>query len=276
MIKFVADIGSCHNQNLNRAYQLIDMAKDSGCWGVKFQHFEVEKLYHLSVDIDFEQLKKMELPREWIPVLCEYAKKIGLAFGMTFFHTGVMNQFQDCHFDFVKISSFDTGRDNLIREALICTNKRLIISTGLMDIPGIIVLNEKIATWESQLAVPHKELTFMHCVSEYPAKNAYLGFMLKMTKEGWNVGYSDHTVDRVNIMRAAILGAKYIELHIDLDDKLGYENIGHCWGQNELKTVIEIANTIKMNDKIITDEMLKNKADPEDGMRPVKRFRGKK
>lgn len=273
MIRFITDIGSNHNQSIDRAYQLIDMAKESNCYGIKFQHFEVEKLYHPSADIDFEQLKKMELPLEWIPQLCSYAKKQGLAFGMTFFHTGAMNQFQDCHFDFIKISSFDTGRYDLIREALICTDRRLIISTGLMDLPEIFILNEKIVEWESQLAIPHKELTFLHCVSEYPAKDAYMGFMLKMVKEGWNVGYSDHTVQYNSIYHAAILGAKYIEVHIDLDDKLGSENIGHCWDGDTLKATISNVNKISMEDKVITDEMLKNQADPGDGMRPLKRFR---
>jgi sialic acid synthase SpsE len=273
MVKFICDVGSCHNQSISRAIELIDLAKACKAWAIKLQYFQVEKLYHPSADIVFEALKKMELPREWIPELCEYAKKIGLAVGVTFFHTGIMNQFADCRFDFIKISSFDTGRDDFIREALIYTDKRLIISTGLMTIPEITVLNEKIATWESQLAIPHKELTFLHCVSEYPAKDAYMGFMLKMVKEGWNVGYSDHTVDHVNIMRAAILGAEYIEVHIDLDDKLGMENIGHCWTKKKLKTTITAINSMQLNDKVITDKMLKNKADPGDGMRPLRRFR---
>ncbi len=274
MVKFIADIGSNHNGSMYRAIKLIDKAKQVDCYGVKFQYFEVDKLYHPSTKIDFELLKKRELPLGWISELCEYAKKIELAFGMTFFHTGVMNQFEDCQFDFIKISSFDTGRDDLIREALICTPERLIISTGLMMLPEIFMLNQKIAEWESQLAIPHKELTLMHCISSYPAKNGQLLFLRKMIREGWECGYSDHVVDYGTMVQAAIMGAEYIEFHLDLEDEKGFENIGHCWEGNHIKKVIEHIGFLDKGwqDKIITDEQLMWKAD-KDGMRPGKMWR---
>jgi len=55
-IKFIADIGSNHNQDFGRCKSLIDVAKDAGCWGVKFQLFDTEKLYR---NIDNNKLKEL-------------------------------------------------------------------------------------------------------------------------------------------------------------------------------------------------------------------------
>jgi len=112
-------------------------------------------------------------------------------------------------------------------------------------------------------------------VSQYPAHDAHMGFMREMVKEGWPVGYSDHTTTPHAMIHAGILGAEYIEFHLDLDDRLGRENIGHCWEPKNIKAVIESVNRLDdfFTEKVVTDEMLKNKADPEDGMRPIKRFR---
>lgn len=274
MTRFIVDIGSNHNQDINRAYALIDKAKEVGAWGCKFQHFKAEKLYHPSVKINAE-LKGKELPYEWIANLSGYAHAADIEFGMTFFHIGVMNTISPEVMDFIKISSFDTDRSDLIREALVCTEKRLIISTGLMTIEEIFVLNENLAMWEAQLSIPHKKITFMHCVSEYPANDPHMGFMRKMVQEGWPVGYSDHTVMPHAIIHAAILGAEYIEFHLDLEDGQGMENIGHCWKPKDIKGIIESVNKLDefFTDKEITQKMLMNKADPGDGMRPIKRLR---
>lgn len=43
--KFIAEIGSNHNRDLNRCYRLIDEAKDLGFYAVKFQLFRIEKLF---------------------------------------------------------------------------------------------------------------------------------------------------------------------------------------------------------------------------------------
>lgn len=275
MIKFITDCCSNHNQSIDRAYALIDATKEAGALGCKFQYFEAEKLYHPSTKVDYEALKKRKLPKEWIPELCEYAKAIGLEFGMSFFHTGIMNEFADCHFDFIKISSFDTRRNDLIREALICTDKQLIISTGCMDIFDIHDLNEKIRVWRKKLSIPKKEITYLHCVSEYPAKNGQLLFLREMIKNFENVGYSDHTVDIATVYNAVIMGAKVIEVHLDLSDKAGIENVGHCWDPVSLQDMILRINHFdsELKCKTISNSAMMNIADPEDGMRPLKEYR---
>ena len=115
------------------------------------------------------------------------------------------------------------------------------------------------------------ELVFFHCVVEYPAKDGQLAFLREMIKQNsYVVGYSDHTADFDTLRNAIIIGAKYVECHIDLPDCEGRENIGHCWTPwpGFASDFQKYESEIQF--KILTPEKLNMRADPEDGKRPMK------
>tara|TARA_Y100000294_G_C8303246_1_gene235623 strand:- start:170 stop:412 length:243 start_codon:yes stop_codon:yes gene_type:complete len=45
MIKFIAEVSSNHHRDLERSFEFIDAAANSGCEAVKFQLFKIEKLF---------------------------------------------------------------------------------------------------------------------------------------------------------------------------------------------------------------------------------------
>ena len=47
-IKFIAEVSSNHNRNLNRCKKFIDVAKDIGCYAIKFQLFDINQLFSRS------------------------------------------------------------------------------------------------------------------------------------------------------------------------------------------------------------------------------------
>ena len=51
---FIADIGANHDGSLNRAKDLIHLAKEAGANAVKFQHFKAETIVS---DYGFKNLK---------------------------------------------------------------------------------------------------------------------------------------------------------------------------------------------------------------------------
>ena len=53
---FIADIGANHDGDLDRAYKLIDLAKESGADAAKFQNFEAGKIVSKS---GFDDLGRM-------------------------------------------------------------------------------------------------------------------------------------------------------------------------------------------------------------------------
>ena len=108
-VNFIAEVSSNHNRNLKRCKKFIDIASDIGCYGIKFQLFKIEKLFHskiLKKSKKHRDRKKWELPTEFIPILSKYSRKKGLKFGCTPFYLEAV-KFLKPYVDFYKIASYE-------------------------------------------------------------------------------------------------------------------------------------------------------------------------
>ena len=284
MTKFIAEISSNHNGDINRAKRLIETAAELKCWGVKFQLFRAKRLFHHTIldsgNKSFsptkEQWETWELPLEWLPDLKAHAKLCGVQFGCTPFHIKAVDDLYP-YVDFYKISSYDTINYNLIMQVA-QQNKPTILSTGMATLPEI---NRAI---KMLLVCP--DLTILHCVSSYPtpidqANLAAIGMLERET--GLRVGLSDHSRDAGVVTRAIqYWGASVVEFHLDLDDRLGWEYSGqHCWTPGEIRSVIFGASLADMLDgsgyrSFVGEEKSDRgwRADPSDGWRPTLKVRG--
>lgn len=282
MTRFIAEVCSNHNGDPNRAFRLIDAAHQAGCDGVKFQLFQIDKLFAAEILSHPEYAEKLRLRRHWeMPVSWIRAMKAachtkGLLFGCTPFHLEAVDALAP-HVDFFKIASYEFLWDDLRNHILNTTDKPVTISTGMAtgkEIRG--VLQRAGNNWQHT-----KRIEVLHCVSEYPAKveNVHLSCINRIRADvKWvrHVGYSDHSVNPGVLYRAAFkYQASTIEFHLDLDDKYGWEyGQGHCWTASEIKPVIrgirdgKIADgdpLFNMTDSPDRDFM----ADPGDGLRPL-------
>ena len=130
----------------------------------------------------------------------------------------------------------------------------------------------------------NEDLAFLHCQSNYPVKSEetnlaaieYLKNELKC-----EIGWSDHSRDIAVILRAALKwNAKIFEFHLDLDSDGAEYSSGHCWLPSELENVISIIERSKLADgdhKKFPGKSESNdrnwRADPSDGLRPLKKIR---
>ncbi len=276
MIKFIAEIGSNHNQDFARCASLIHIAADIGCWGVKFQLFKAEKLYH-PAHPDYKEetttARGRELPEEWIPDIAKICEGEGLAFGCTPFYLEAVEVLAP-HVVFLKISSFDILRKDLIQKC-IDTGLPMMISFGLAsftDYRGVL-----------DMYLPLEKLTLFHCVSKYPPHPSECGLKIisnLCTNRGgqtYKIGWSDHTAEPGVIHQAIAYGAEVIECHLDKGDGTGYESqYGHCWTPSRL---VKVINDVKIGQSAggrgmpVTEEELSQRADPSDGLRPIKEAR---
>ena len=269
--KFIADIGSNHNQDLTRAKTLIEKAADLNCYGVKFQLFKAEKLYE---DENIQKsLKSSELPLKWLPELKKTAHARGLKFGCTPFYEEAVEELNP-HVDFFKVSSFDILRDSLI-QSCISKNKAVIISCGLADEDQLKHLLLK--TIIDKFGMGYlSNIALLHCVSKYPTLPKET--CLTRIKELWqslfcavNVGYSDHSANPYVMIEALSYQPFIVEFHLDLDDGQGTEyKHGHCWTPVlfqkflSIKHIMSSASETKFN---LTEEDLKQRADKKTGLR---------
>jgi N-acetylneuraminate synthase len=263
MIKYIADIGSNHNQDFKRCKKLIEQAAKIGCWGVKFQLFKADKLYRNPSKKKLKELKISEFPIDWIPKIAECCDEHSIKFGCSPFYHEAVDKLE-AYVDFYKISSFDILRENLIRKC-IETDIPVIISLGLTLSSNFLKIKEK---FDYDL----RKAFYLHCISNYPAlpEDCNLNLISLYNLDGW----SDHTTEPGVIHQAVIQGAKIIEFHLDLEDKQGLEfKHGHCWTPSKISNTIrniEIMQSSFVGSNFRMD--LSQRADPKDELRPIKGY----
>jgi sialic acid synthase SpsE len=232
--RFIAEVGSNHNGELDRALNLISVAKDIGCWGVKFQLYTANQLYEYSHP-NYRQAEERQLKPHWLPVMKQYAIAKHINIGYSFFDPTWMSMYHQ-YSDFLKIASHEAGLVELYRTALVI-KKPLFVSIGLMDETELFEMLAEIQ--EDEI-----DLTIMHCVSKYPAavkecNLAVIEDFCQRYPDCFKMGWSDHTKNRNVIYGAVAAGAEYIEAHFDLDDNKGAESVhGHCWSASFLESAI--------------------------------------
>lgn len=272
-IKWIAEIGANHNQSINRIAELLDIARTLGCWGAKFQMFDVNRLFRYEKDRN--RNKHNELPRIFVNEIYERCKALDLKFGCTPFDIDAVRILEP-YVDFFKISSYELLRINFIKH-IYQTGIDLILSSGMLT---EIELNSLIYDITQSDPNNLKPIDILHCIADYPANyedcNLNVISTYKDIYEG-DIGWSDHTREPAVIYQAIASGASIIEFHLDLEDEKGFEyKYGHCWKPSEIHTVIETGNKMiiaKGNRyKHLSKKELYNKklrASPIDGMRPL-------
>ncbi len=280
-VRFVAEVSSNHNRDLERSLQFIDAAAASGCTAVKFQLFRIERLFApeiLSKSKAHRDRKRWELPVEFIPELARYSRDRGIAFCCTPFDLEAVELLEPW-VDFFKVASYELLWDPLLEQCAM-SGKPVVLSTGMANLEEIDHAVEVV-----ERAGGREKLTLLHCVSGYPtpAKEANLSAIETMRDRfGCSVGWSDHTVNPGVIQRAIHRwGASMVEFHLDLDRHGEEFSAGHCWLPDQISRVIEeVSEGIGADGRgvkapVSTEQDDRDwRADPSDGLRPLRRVRG--
>lgn len=215
----VAEISCNHLGEYWRAHDLIVAAKAAGADAVKFQLYTPQEIA-ANVMIEsgpwagrsyHELYAGGAMPFDWLDDLFSFARDLGIVpFASPFSVDGVASlEALDC--PIYKIASPEIVHLPLIAAAAE-TGKPLIISTGMADLTEIYAADE--------MARSHgaTDITFLHCISAYPADPAdfNLNTMVRLKHHNFHVGLSDHSLSSVASVAAVALGAIIIEKHFTL------------------------------------------------------------
>lgn len=279
MINYIAEVSSNHNKDIERSIKFIEAAAKANCTAVKFQLFKIDQLFSKEVLEKSEKhrsRKNWELPNEFLPILSEKCKKLGILFSCTPFYLKAVDELLP-YVDFYKIASYELLWDDLLIKCA-KTGKKVIISTGMANINeikhAVSILKENGC----------QDPVILHCTSAYPTPyyDSNLAAIETIRKEtGCEVGWSDHTVDTSVINRAINKwGATTIEFHLDIDGKGEEFKTGHCWLPDQISDVINNIQKGFISDgigvKAPTPSEIPDRdwrADPTDGLRPLKKIR---
>lgn len=238
--RFVAEVCSNHNRDLGRALDFVDAAASAGCGAVKFQQFEIDRLFApeaIARDAKLALRRGWELPPSFHERLAERARRRGIQFASTPFHLGAIEDLRPW-VDFYKISSYQVLWLDFLR-AVAATEKPVVLATGMATIA------EVRAAVGALRGGGCRDLTLLHCVSSYPTRpeESNLAAIQALREEfGVPVGWSDHTADPTVLLRAVRrFGAEMVEFHMDLDRQGVEYGFGHCWLPAEITSVVRSA-----------------------------------
>lgn len=225
------DAGVNHNNDLNRAKELIRTAKESGADMIKFQTYTAEKMatkvapryWNPKLDTDgggtqYDTFKRIDkLPREAYQEMIDTCRELNIVFCSTPFDPEGADFLNELGVGVFKIASADlTYPQLLIRVAR--TGKPVILSTGLASLKEI---DEAIETIRN---CGNDQIALQHCILSYPCnfEDANLRKMQKIQEAFPEipVGYSDHTYGITAPLAAVALGARSIEKHYTVDKSL--------------------------------------------------------
>ncbi len=222
----IAEGGVNHNGSLNTAKKLVKEAKRSGADAIKFQTFRADKLLSRklekaeyqkkttnSTESQYEMIKQLELGVKEHQELVRYCRSQNIMFLSSPFDEESADLLDKLDVKMFKIGSGEITNLPFLRHVA-RKGRPMIISTGMAT------LGEVEEALEAIFSAGTKDVTLLHCVTEYPAPYADINLRAMITMKhafGLPFGYSDHTEGIEIAVAAVAMGAQVIEKHFTLD-----------------------------------------------------------
>ncbi|WP_096189348.1 pseudaminic acid synthase [Evansella halocellulosilytica] len=223
----IAEMSGNHNQSLDRALEIVEVAAAIGADALKLQTYTADTMTLNIEDGDFfiddakslwnkQSLYKLYeqayTPWEWHKPIFEHCQKLGLICFSTPFDETAVDFLETLDVPCYKIASFENTDLPLIRKAA-ATGKPLIISTGMATVAEIA---EAVDVAKAEGC---KDLVLLKCTSTYPASPENTNIMtIPHMKSLFDcqVGLSDHTIGTGTAVASIALGATIVEKHLTL------------------------------------------------------------
>ncbi len=227
---FIADIAANHDGDINRAYKLIELAKEAGADVAKFQNFKANKIVS---DIGFREMgsqvahqknwgksvyevyEDASVNDEWTPLLKKKCDEIGIEY-MTSPYDFEAVDLADKFVNAFKIGSGDITWHEML-EYIAKKNKPVFIATGAVSLKEVEIAVEKV------LQINNK-IVLMQCNTNYTANKENFKYInlnvintYKRVFPDLILGLSDHTLGPTTVLGAIALGARVIEKHFTDD-----------------------------------------------------------
>jgi sialic acid synthase SpsE len=254
---FIADVGANHDGDINKAFKLIELAKEAGADAAKFQNFQAEKIVskfgfeNLGTRLShqstwkksvFEVYQDASISLDWTPLLKAKCDEVGIDFFTSPYDFQSVDAV-DPYVDLYKIGSGDITWIEII-EYISKKNKPVLIATGASEMTDVIRAMNAIEAITD-------DVVLMQCNTNYTVdKDKYKYVNLNVLKHFAQrfpnaiLGLSDHTLGHATVLGAVSLGALVIEKHFtDCNDNEGPD---HKFAMNPKtwRTMVDNANEV--------------------------------
>jgi len=229
---FIADIAANHDGDLNRALELMTMAKEAGADCAKFQHFRAA---HIVSDYGFTSLGGQQSHQaswtksvfevyedaavdwDWTAKLAAHAEAIGIEFMSAPYDLEAVMHLNP----YLKAFKVGSGDVNWLEELQFIADlgKPVLIAAGAASLTDV----ERAMDLLTAAGVP---IVLMQCNTNYTGSIENIQYVnLRVLSQfasmypGVTLGLSDHTPGHVTVLGAVSLGARVVEKHFTDDTK---------------------------------------------------------
>lgn len=242
---FVADIWANHNWSLEKAIELIHLAKKSWAHAAKFQNFQADKIVnktsfdHMWSKLShqsnwkksvYEVYKDASISYDWTPVLKETCDLVGIDYFTSPYDFESIDSV-DPYVDIYKLWSWDITWLEIV-EYILSKKKPILIATWASDYEDV----KRVMT----LALSKtKDVVLMQCNTNYTGSkenfhHCNLNVLKKFAVDYPNIilGLSDHTMGHATVLWSIALWARVIEKHFTDDNNQDWPD--HAFAMNPI------------------------------------------
>ena len=250
-VYFIADVGANHDGSLERALELIQLAKAAGVDAVKFQHFSASTI--VSKD-GFDQLPRMSHQSKWKKTVFDVYRGASIDLGWTellsqkcdevgidFFTSPYSPDLVEHIEPYVTTHKIGSGEITWLEQlkSIAQRGKTVILACGAANEGEVdIAVNEILRI--------NPNLILLQCNTNYTGQETNFDFVNLRVLErfsekypGLLLGLSDHTPGDVTTLGAVALGAKVIEKHFTDDKSREGPDHGFAMDYREWKIMIK-------------------------------------
>ncbi|MEO4054186.1 pseudaminic acid synthase [Solibacillus sp. CAU 1738] len=247
----IAEMSGNHNQSLERALEIVEVAAASGVHALKIQTYTADTI---TLDVDspdfmiadegnlwngrklHELYDEAHTPWEWHKPIFDRAKELGMIAFSTPFDETAVDFLEELDVPLYKIASFENTDLPLIKKVA-ATGKPMIVSTGMATLAE---LDELVRTAKEAGC---KDLVLLKCTSTYPATPENTNILtiphMRELFEDVQIGLSDHTMGIGVAVASVALGATVIEKHFTLNRADGGVDSAFSMEPAEMKALVE-------------------------------------
>jgi len=226
----IAEVGINHNGSLEKAFEMIKVAKNTGVDCVKFQTFKAHEFVGDSNQMFTYKSQGKEVTESMLQMFMRYefnddewraikhkCDEEGIIFMSTPQNKSDLDLLLSIGIPAIKVGSDDFTNIPLLKE-YVKTNLPVILSCGMADI------SEVYQALDVTGALDGYPIILLLCTSEYPTPPEHVNILklksLRNIFQNLILGFSDHTQGPLAASLAVALGATVFEKHFTLDKNL--------------------------------------------------------
>lgn len=245
----IAEMSGNHNQSLERALEIVDVAAASGAHALKLQTYTADTI---TLDLDegefsvsdpenlwtgrslYDLYHEAHTPWEWHKPIFDRCREHGLICFSTPFDATAVDFLEELESPCYKIASFENIDIPLIQKVA-ATGKPIVMSTGMASVAE---LDDAV---QAARAAGCRDLILLKCTSSYPATPENTNILtIPHLRELFDceVGLSDHTMGIGVAIASVALGATVIEKHFTLSRADGGVDSSFSMEPHEMKSLV--------------------------------------